>query len=167
LLDFIQLTILFRNILLQALFTAELRDIGPPGMQGWAVHVWPDLKNFIGITGGPAAASIPRVCQLWNVYYSKQRKVTHILGPSVVMQASCYGSSECYIAMPYFNGDPNTDFKVVPIDGVTEYLDVHSNEPSERVLSAVRILTLPIMDSVGCVRQAHGIHQAWQDMSTA
>jgi hypothetical protein len=54
------------------------------------------------------------------------------------MQAPCYGSSECYIAVPYFNGDPNTDFKVVPVDGVTEYLDVHSNEPSERVLSAVR-----------------------------
>ncbi|KAG2107325.1 GH3 auxin-responsive promoter [Suillus cothurnatus] len=106
---------------------AELREIGPPGMQGWAVRVWPDLKKFIGITGGPAAASIP--------------KVTHILGPSVVMQAPCYGSSECYIAMPYFNGDPNTDFKVVPIDGVTEYLDVHSNEPSERVLSAWELVT--------------------------
>jgi hypothetical protein len=38
------------------------------------------------------------------------------------MQAPCYGSSECYIAIPYFNGDPNTDFKVVSVDGVTEYL---------------------------------------------
>ncbi|KAG1815072.1 GH3 auxin-responsive promoter [Suillus subaureus] len=101
---------------------AELREIGPPGIQGWAVRVWPDLKKFIGVTGGFAAASVP--------------KVTHVLGPSVAMQSPGYGSSECYIAMPYFNGDPNTDYKVVPVDGVTEYLDVHSNEPSERVLSA-------------------------------
>lgn len=106
---------------------AELREIGPPGTQGWAVRVWPDLKKFIGITGGPAAASVP--------------KVTHVLGPSVVMQAPCYGSSECYIGIPYFNGDPNTDFKVVPVDGVTEYLDVRSNEPSERVLSAWELVT--------------------------
>ncbi|KAG1854778.1 Sec7 domain-containing protein [Suillus tomentosus] len=31
---------------------------GPPGIQGWAVRVWPDLTRFIGITGGPAAASV-------------------------------------------------------------------------------------------------------------
>ncbi|KAG1729171.1 GH3 auxin-responsive promoter [Suillus occidentalis] len=106
---------------------AELREIGPPGIQGWAVRVWPDLKKFIGITGGPAAASVP--------------KVTHVLGPSVAMQSPCYGSSECYIGIPYLNGDPNTDFKVVPVDGVTEYLDVRSNEPSERVLSAWELVT--------------------------
>ncbi|KAG1856113.1 GH3 auxin-responsive promoter, partial [Suillus subluteus] len=107
---------------------AELREIGPPGVQGWAARVWPDLEKFIGVTGGPAqAASIP--------------KVTHILGPSVAMQAPCYGSTECHIAIPYFNGDPNTDFKVIPVDGVTEYLDVHSNEPSERVLSAWELVT--------------------------
>ncbi|KAG1795430.1 GH3 auxin-responsive promoter, partial [Suillus plorans] len=106
---------------------AELREIGPPGIQGWAVRVWPDLKKFIGITGGSAAASVP--------------KVTHILGPSVTMQAPCYGSSECFIAVPYFNGNPNTDFKMVPVDGVTEYLDVRSNEPSEHVLSAWELET--------------------------
>ncbi|KAG2351858.1 GH3 auxin-responsive promoter-domain-containing protein [Suillus spraguei] len=106
---------------------AELREIGPPGIQGWAICVWPDLKKFIGITGGPAAASVP--------------KVTHVLGPSVVMQSPCYASSECYIAVPYFNGDPNTDFKVVPVDAVTEYLDVNSDEPSERVLSAWELVT--------------------------
>lgn len=106
---------------------AELREIGPPGIEGWAVRVWPDLKKFIGITGGPAAASVP--------------KVTRVLGSSVAMQSPCYGSSECYIAIPYFNGNPNTDFKVVPIDGVTEYLDVRSNEPSERVLSAWELET--------------------------
>ncbi|KAG1863056.1 GH3 auxin-responsive promoter [Suillus subluteus] len=106
---------------------AELCEIGPPGIQGWAVRVWPDLKKFIGITGGPAAASVP--------------KITHVLGPSVAMQSPCYGSSECYIAVPYFNGDPNTDFKVVPVDGVTEYLDVRSNESSERVLSAWELVT--------------------------
>ncbi|KAG1730351.1 GH3 auxin-responsive promoter [Suillus lakei] len=110
---------------------AELREIGPPGIQGWAVRVWPDLKRFIGITGGSAAASVPKA----------PYKITHILGPSVAMQSPCYGSSECYIAMPYFKGDPNTDFKVVPIDGVTEYLDVRSNEPSERVLSAWELVT--------------------------
>lgn len=43
---------------------AELRKIGPPGIQGWAVRVWPDLKKFIGITGGPAAASVPKVLQI-------------------------------------------------------------------------------------------------------
>ncbi|KAG2152671.1 GH3 auxin-responsive promoter [Suillus bovinus] len=107
---------------------AELREIGPPVIQGWAVRVWPDLKNFIGITGGPAAASVP--------------KVTHILGPSVTMQAFSYGSSECYhIAFPYFNGNPNTDFKITPIHGVTEYLDVRCKEPSERVLSAWELET--------------------------
>ncbi|KAG1731727.1 GH3 auxin-responsive promoter [Suillus lakei] len=106
---------------------AELREIGPPGIQGWAVRVWPDLKKFIGITGGPAAASVP--------------KVVHVLGPSVAMQSPCYGSSECYIGTPYYNGDPNTDFKVVPVDGVTEYLDVHSKESPERVLSAWELVT--------------------------
>ncbi|KAG1815046.1 GH3 auxin-responsive promoter [Suillus subaureus] len=112
---------------------AELREIGPPGIRG-----------FIGITGGPAAASVPKARQLSKVYYStdgQRRKVTHVLGPSVAIEAPCYGSSECYIAVPYFNGNPNTDFKVVPVDGVTEYLDVHSNEPSERVLSAWELVT--------------------------
>ncbi|KAG2138537.1 GH3 auxin-responsive promoter [Suillus clintonianus] len=106
---------------------AELREIGPPSIQGWAVRVWPDLKTFIGITGGSAAASVP--------------KVTHVLGPSVAMQAPCYGSSECYIGLPYYNGDPNTDFKVLPVDGVIEFLDVHSDEPLERVLSAWELVT--------------------------
>ncbi|KAG1894490.1 uncharacterized protein F5891DRAFT_1195195 [Suillus fuscotomentosus] len=31
---------------------------GPPGIQGWAVRVWPDLTRFIGITGGPVAAFV-------------------------------------------------------------------------------------------------------------
>ncbi|KAG0699821.1 GH3 auxin-responsive promoter [Suillus ampliporus] len=106
---------------------AELREIGPPGIQGWAVRVWPDLIEFIGITGGPAAASVP--------------KVTHILGPSVHIQSSGYGGSECSVAPPYHKGNPNTDFKVLFGDGVTEFLDVHSGEPSERVLSAWELVT--------------------------
>ncbi|KAG2064565.1 hypothetical protein BDR04DRAFT_1084243 [Suillus decipiens] len=106
---------------------AELREIGPPVIQGWAVRVWPDLKTFIGVTGGPAAASVP--------------KVTNVLGPSVFIHSPSYGSSECSIGVPYFNGDPNTDYKVLPIDGVIEYLDVNSNEPSERVLSAWELAT--------------------------
>ncbi|KAG2064561.1 hypothetical protein BDR04DRAFT_1235044 [Suillus decipiens] len=106
---------------------AELREIGPPVIQGWAVRVWPDLKTFIGVTGGPAAASVP--------------KVTNVLGPSVFIHSPSYGSSECSIGVPYFNGDPNTDYKVLPIDGVIEYLDVNSNEPSERVLSAWELVT--------------------------
>ncbi|KAG2340898.1 hypothetical protein BDR05DRAFT_1061199 [Suillus weaverae] len=118
------LEVIFANILLQTLFVLpNFAKLGPPAVRSWAVRVWPDLKQFIGITGGPAAASVP--------------KVTHcILGPSVPMQAPFYGSSECYIAILYFNGDPNTDFKAV--DGVTEYLDVRWNEPLERVLSAAR-----------------------------
>jgi len=45
---------------------AELREIGPPEIQGWAVRVWPDLKRFIGVTGGSAAASVPKVYQVWR-----------------------------------------------------------------------------------------------------
>ncbi|KAG2120480.1 GH3 auxin-responsive promoter, partial [Suillus discolor] len=100
---------------------AELREIGPPGIQGWAIRVWPDLTRFIGITGGPAAASVP--------------KITHALGPSVFAQSPGYGSSEGGVAITYHKGDPNTDYKVVLVDVVTEFLDVHSNEPSEHVLS--------------------------------
>ncbi|KAG2367157.1 GH3 auxin-responsive promoter [Suillus spraguei] len=99
----------------------ELRKIGPPGIQGWAVRVWPHLTKFVGITGGPAAASV--------------FKVTHALGPSVSIQAPGYGSSEGGIAITYHKGDVKTDFKVVFVDVVTEFLDVRSNEPSERVLS--------------------------------
>ncbi|KAG2367174.1 GH3 auxin-responsive promoter-domain-containing protein [Suillus spraguei] len=84
----------------------------------------PDLKR---VAGGPAAASVP--------------KVTNVLGPFVFMQSPSYGSSECCIGVPYFNDDPNTDYKVLPIDGVIEYLDVNSNEPSERILSAWELVT--------------------------
>ncbi|KAG1741575.1 GH3 auxin-responsive promoter [Suillus paluster] len=104
---------------------AKLREIGPPGPQGWAVRVWPDLREFIGITGGPAAASVP--------------KVTHVLGPSVHMQSSGYGGSECSVAVPYHKGNPNTDFKIFFGDGVTEFLNVR--EPSERILSAWELVT--------------------------
>ncbi|KAG2340231.1 hypothetical protein BDR05DRAFT_915978 [Suillus weaverae] len=100
---------------------AELREIGPPGIQGWAVRVWPHLERFFGITGGPAATAVS--------------KLTHILGPSIPTQATGYGSSEGSMALPYHQGDPNTDYKVMFLDVVTEFLDVRSNEPSERVLS--------------------------------
>ncbi|KAG2064566.1 hypothetical protein BDR04DRAFT_1162437, partial [Suillus decipiens] len=116
---------------------AELREIGPPVIQGWAVRVWPDLKKFIGVTGGSAAASVP-----------KRNKVTNVLGPSVFIHSPSYGSSECSIGVPYFNGDPNTDYKVLPIDGVIEYLDVNSNEPLERVLSAWELMTGGIYEPV-------------------
>ncbi|KAG1878396.1 GH3 auxin-responsive promoter [Suillus tomentosus] len=109
---------------------AELREIGPPGIQGWAVRVWPDLTRFIGITGGPAAASVPKACQ-----------ITHALGPSVFTQSPGYGSSEGGVAITYHKGDPNTDYKVVLVDVVTEFLDVHSNEPSEHVLSVHELVT--------------------------
>lgn len=91
-------------------------------------------------------------CGMFTMQLETQRhKVTHVFGPSVAMQSPCYGSSEYYIAIPYFNGDPNTDFKVVPIDGVTEYLDVRSNVPSERVLSAVRtIYCIPALCTHPC-----------------
>lgn len=49
---------------------AELREIGPPIIQGWAVCVWRDLKQFVGITGGQAAASVPKARQVWKVYHS-------------------------------------------------------------------------------------------------
>ncbi|KAG1741566.1 GH3 auxin-responsive promoter [Suillus paluster] len=106
---------------------AELREIGPPGIQGWAVRVWPDLNKFIGITGGPAAASVP--------------KINHVLGPSVSIQAPAYGGTECVIGVTYHKGNPNTDFKVVFVDGMSEFLDVRSREPSERVLSAWELVT--------------------------
>ena len=50
---------------------AELREIGPPrDVRGWAVLVWPALKTFIGITGGSAAAAVPKVwtCQVRKIY---------------------------------------------------------------------------------------------------
>ncbi|KAG1840823.1 GH3 auxin-responsive promoter-domain-containing protein [Suillus subalutaceus] len=75
---------------------AELREIGPPGIQGWAL--------------------------------------THVLGPSIPTQATGYGSSEGGIALPYHKGNPNTDYKVLFVDLLTEFLDVRSNEPPERVL---------------------------------
>ncbi|KAG0699818.1 GH3 auxin-responsive promoter [Suillus ampliporus] len=106
---------------------AELREIGPPGIQGWAVRVWPDLNKFIGITGGPAAASVP--------------KVTHILGPSVLIEAPAYGGSECGIAITYHKGNPKTDFKVAFVDAVIEFLDAHSDEPSDHVLSVWELVT--------------------------
>lgn len=101
---------------------AELREIGPPGIQDWAVRVWPHLTRFVGVTGGPAAASV--------------FKITHALGPSVNIQSPGYGGSEGGVAIAYHKGDIKTDFKVVFVDVVTEFLDVRSNEPSERVLSA-------------------------------
>ncbi|KAG1730330.1 GH3 auxin-responsive promoter [Suillus lakei] len=109
---------------------AELREIGPPGIQGWAVSVWPDLERFFGITGGPAAAAVPKACQL-----------THVLGPSIPTQATGYGSSEGSIAIPYHKGNPNSDYKVAFADVFTEFLDVRSNEPSERLLSVYELVT--------------------------
>lgn len=100
---------------------AELREIGPPGIEGWAVRVWPHLERFFGITGGPAAAAVP--------------KLTHVLGPSIPTQATGYGSSEGSMALPYHKGDPNSDYKIMFVDVFTEFLDVRSNELPERVLS--------------------------------
>lgn len=105
---------------------AELREIGPPGVEGWAVRVWPHLERFFGITGGPAATAVS--------------KLTHVLGPSVPTQATGYGSSEGSMALPYHKGDPNTDYKVMFLDVLTEFLDVRSNEPSERVLSIYELV---------------------------
>lgn len=106
---------------------AELREIGPPVIQGWAVRVWPDLKQFIGITGGQAAVSVP--------------KVIHLLGPSVAIKSHGYGTAECGLARAYHEGNPNTDFKVAFRDGVVEFLDVHSDDPSDRVLSPWELVT--------------------------
>jgi auxin responsive GH3 family protein len=100
---------------------AELREIGPPDIQGWATRVWPHLERFIGITGGPAATAVS--------------KLTHVLGPSIPTQATGYGSSEGSMALPYHKGNPNIDYKLMFVDVFTEFLDVHSNEPSERLLS--------------------------------
>ncbi|KAG2340229.1 hypothetical protein BDR05DRAFT_890175 [Suillus weaverae] len=114
---------------------AELREIGPPGIQGWAVRVWPELTKFVGITGGPAATSVPKACQVYHRTDSYGHQITHTLGPSVLTQSPGYGSTEGGVAIAYHKGDPKTDLKVVFVDAVTEFLDVGSNEPSERVLS--------------------------------
>lgn len=88
--------------------------------------MWPDLKQFVGITGDQVAVSVP--------------KITHLLGPSVTIKSHGYGSAECGLARVYPEGNPNTDFKVTFRDGVgVEFLDVRSNEPSDRVLPAVGI----------------------------
>jgi hypothetical protein len=42
------------------------------------------------------------------------------------------------MALPYHKGNPNIDYKLMFVDVFTEFLDVHSNEPSERLLSIVR-----------------------------
>ncbi|KAG2058234.1 hypothetical protein BDR06DRAFT_1004446 [Suillus hirtellus] len=109
----------FKHVTPNPIRAAELCEIGPPGIQGWAVRVWPDLKKFIGITGGSTAASVPKARQM------------------LLMMAV----QNALIAVPYFSGNSETDFKVVPVDGVTEYLDVRFNEPSERVLSAWELET--------------------------
>jgi hypothetical protein len=44
------------------------------------------------------------------------------------------------MALPYHKGDPNTDYKIMFVDVFTEFLDVRSNELSERVLSIVRTI---------------------------
>ncbi|KAG2138536.1 GH3 auxin-responsive promoter [Suillus clintonianus] len=111
---------------------AELREIGPPGIQGWAVRVWPDLKRFVGITGGPAAAAVSKAFT---------HKIAHVLGPSIPTQATGYGSSEGSMATPYHKGNLNADYKLMFVDVFTEFLDVRSNEPSERVLSAHELVT--------------------------
>jgi len=81
------------------------------------------------------------VCQMRKVYYTNLHvgdcKVTHVLGPSVTIQSSGYGSSECRIALPYLNGNPAIDLRVTMDDGLIEFVDVLSDEPSEHVLSAV------------------------------
>ncbi|KAG1759492.1 GH3 auxin-responsive promoter [Suillus occidentalis] len=102
---------------------AELREIGPPGIEGWAVRVWPHLERFFGITGGPAAAALTA------------HKLTRVLGPSIPTQATGYGSSEGSMALPYHKGDPNSDYKIMFVDVFTEFLDVRSNKLPERVLS--------------------------------
>ncbi|KAG2142334.1 GH3 auxin-responsive promoter [Suillus clintonianus] len=100
---------------------AELREIGPPVIHGWAVRVWPNLNKFVGITGGPGA-------------------IAYILGPSVRTQGAGYGGSEAGIAIPYQKGNPSTDFKIVFVDGVIEFLDVQSSEPLEHILSAHEVV---------------------------
>ncbi|OAX31842.1 hypothetical protein K503DRAFT_805730 [Rhizopogon vinicolor AM-OR11-026] len=102
---------------------AELREIGPPGVaEGWAVRVWPALTTFIAVTEGFSAVVIP--------------KVTHVLGPSVTIQARAYRASECCIAQPYHHsGNLAIDHKVTMVDGLIEFIDVLSDESSERVLS--------------------------------
>ncbi|KAG1741574.1 uncharacterized protein EDB91DRAFT_1081832 [Suillus paluster] len=105
---------------------AELREIGPPGPQGWAVRVWPDLREFIGITGGPAAASVPKARQV--LWFATQLTVsdTRSLTSSDLLSACSlldYGGSECSVAVPYHKGNPNIDFKVLLGDGVTEFLN--------------------------------------------
>ncbi|KAG1882711.1 GH3 auxin-responsive promoter [Suillus subluteus] len=117
---------------------AELREIGPPGIQGWAVRVWPHLEKFIGITGGPAATAVSKAGQIWKL---ATHKLTHVLGPSIPTHATGYGSSEGSMALPYHKGDPNTDYKVMFVDVFTEFLDVRSNEPSERVLSIYELVS--------------------------
>ncbi|KAG1815029.1 GH3 auxin-responsive promoter-domain-containing protein [Suillus subaureus] len=94
---------------LNPLRAAELREIGLPGIEVRWDH--------------------RRSC------YCLRSKINHALGPSVPTQSPGYGSSEGGVAITYHEGDPKTDFKVVFVDVITEFLDVRSNEPSERVLS--------------------------------
>ena len=66
----------------------------------------------------------------------------HVLGSSVVIRSPGYSSSECVIGLPYDKSDPSTDFKILMMDGLIEFLEVSSDETPQSVLSPVRIIKM-------------------------
>ncbi|KAG0699421.1 GH3 auxin-responsive promoter, partial [Suillus ampliporus] len=99
----------------------ELREIGPPVIQGWAVRVWPDLRRHVKRGGFTTQLTV------------SDTKIAHILGSSVSIESPRYGSTEYGIALTYYKGNCNINFKVSFLDGVIEFLD--AREPSDQLVT--------------------------------
>jgi len=70
-------------------------------------------------------------------------KITHGLGPSVVIRSPRYGCSET-IAKPYGQSDPPHDVKISMINGLSEFMEVSSDGTPQAVLPSVRTIQLHI-----------------------
>ncbi|KAF8833581.1 hypothetical protein BDN67DRAFT_976531, partial [Paxillus ammoniavirescens] len=100
---------------------AELREIGSPFCcVGWAVRVWPKLRNLTTICSGPFATVLS--------------KVRSVLGPTVSIYNPGFFTTEASIGVPYYVNDLDTF--VIETEDVVEFLDVAAEESHENILQA-------------------------------
>ncbi|KIK77127.1 hypothetical protein PAXRUDRAFT_167724 [Paxillus rubicundulus Ve08.2h10] len=100
---------------------AELREIGSPfSCVGWAVRVWPKLRNLSAVSSGPFATALP--------------KVRSVLGPTVSICSPGFIATEAYIGVPYYVNDLDTF--VIQTEEVVEFLDVVAEQTHENILQA-------------------------------
>ncbi|OAX42049.1 hypothetical protein K503DRAFT_863378 [Rhizopogon vinicolor AM-OR11-026] len=77
----------------------------PSAKANRAVHVWPALRTFVSITGGIAAAVVPKAYHPGIIY-----------------------SSAYAIGLPYDKSDPVTSHKILIMDELIKFLEVSSDE---------------------------------------